>query len=321
MNILVTGGLGFIGSNFINKRYAMGDRIVNLDVETYAAKHSNIKLDSNNTGKYTWLKYDINDTRAVTDALYQHDIEVVVHFAAESHVDRSIDSSDVFVRTNINGTHNLLECVKNNKSAVRFVHVSTDEVYGSLTEAGKPFTERGQIKPNSPYAASKAASDLLVRSYQVTHGLDACITRCSNNYGPNQHVEKLIPLMITKAIADEPLPLYGDGRNIRDWVHVTDHCEAISRVMEDGVSGEVYNIGGRYEVRNIEIVKAILGILGKSQDLIDYVEDRKGHDWRYAMNINKIHRKLRWEPQIKFNDGIKQLIESYLSSSDETPDQ
>jgi dTDP-glucose 4,6-dehydratase len=313
MNILVTGGLGFIGSNFINKRYTMGDTIVNVDVETYAAKHSNIKLHSESNGKYTWLKHDINDKRAVSDAIYQHDIEAVVHFAAESHVDRSIDSSDVFVRTNINGTHNLLECVKNSKKDIRFVHVSTDEVYGSLTENARPFTERSQIKPNSPYAASKAASDLLVRSYHVTHGLDACITRCSNNYGPNQHPEKLIPLMITKAMKGDMLPVYGDGRNIRDWVHVSDHCDAISRVLQDGVAGQVYNIGGRHEVRNIEIVKAIINTLNISHDLIEYVEDRKGHDWRYAMNISKMYQKFKWTPQVSFNDGLSELIDTYKS--------
>lgn len=313
MNLLVTGGLGFIGSNFVNQRYAIGDTIVNLDVETYASSHGNIKLDSSSPGIYTWIKGDINDRQLVSDILYKYDIDTVVHFAAESHVDRSIKDSKVFVSTNVNGTHNLLDCaIKCDNDQLKFIHVSTDEVYGDLTENERPFTEKNRIQPNSPYAASKAASDLLVRSYNKTHGLHTCITRCSNNYGPNQHVEKLIPLMITKAIADEPLPVYGDGRNIRDWVHVTDHCEAISRVMEDGVSGEVYNIGGRYEVRNIEIVKAILGTLGKSQDLIEYVNDRKGHDWRYAMNINKIDRKLKWKPRIQFNDGLKQLIESYL---------
>ncbi|MDC3298512.1 dTDP-glucose 4,6-dehydratase [bacterium] len=312
MNLLVTGGLGFIGSNFVNQRYSMGDRVINLDVETYAANHKNIKLDGGTTGEYSWIKGDINDQQLVSDTLYKYDIDAVVHFAAESHVDRSIKDSKVFVNTNVNGTHNLLECARECKNdQLKFIHISTDEVYGDLTENEKPFTEKNRIQPNSPYAASKAASDLLVRSYNKTHGLHTCITRCSNNYGPNQHVEKLIPLMITKAIAGEPLPVYGDGRNIRDWVHVTDHCEAISRVLEDGTSGEVYNIGGRYEVRNIEIIKAILGTLNKSQDLITYVEDRKGHDWRYAMNINKIHRKLKWRPRVKFNDGLKSLIESY----------
>lgn len=312
MNLLVTGGLGFIGSNFVNQRYSMGDRVINLDVETYAANHKNIKLDEGTTGEYSWIKGDINDQQLVSDTLYKYDIDAVVHFAAESHVDRSIKDSKVFVNTNVNGTHNLLECARECKNdQLKFIHISTDEVYGDLTENEKPFTEKNRIQPNSPYAASKAASDLLVRSYNKTHGLHTCITRCSNNYGPNQHVEKLIPLMITKAIAGEPLPVYGDGRNIRDWVHVTDHCEAISRVLEDGTSGEVYNIGGRYEVRNIEIIKAILGTLNKSQDLITYVEDRKGHDWRYAMNINKIHRKLKWRPRVKFNDGLKSLIESY----------
>lgn len=313
MNLLITGGLGFIGSNFVNQRYAMGDYVVNLDVETYASNHKNINLDTNLGGEYTWIKGDINNHQLVGDTLYKYDIDAVVHFAAESHVDRSIKDSKVFVNTNVNGTHNLLECAREcENDQLKFIHISTDEVYGDLTENERPFTEKNRIQPNSPYAASKAASDLLVRSYNKTHGLHTCITRCSNNYGPNQHVEKLIPLMITRAIAGESLPVYGDGRNIRDWVHVTDHCEAISKVLESGASGEVYNIGGRYEVRNIEIIKAILGNLGKSQDLIEYVQDRKGHDWRYAMNINKINRKLKWQPRIKFNDGIKQLIESYL---------
>ena len=310
MNLLVTGGLGFIGSNYITQRRELGDNIINIDAETYAANHGNIKPVS--TGKYTWVKGDINDASLVSSLLYQHDIDAVVHFAAESHVDNSIKNSGVFIRTNINGTHNLLECIKNSeKPTIRFVHVSTDEVYGDLTETEPAFTEHSAIKPNSPYSASKAASDLLVRSYHVTHGMNTCITRCSNNYGPNQHVEKLIPLMITKALNGDNLPVYGDGRNIRDWIHVSDHCRAVSAVLEHGKPGGVYNIGGETEIRNIDLVMMILDQLSIPHTHIKYVQDRQGHDWRYAMNIDKIRNELGWEPQVNFKTGLYDLINHY----------
>lgn len=310
MNILVTGGLGFIGSMFVKQRHDAGDNVVNLDCETYAASHGNINL-STSTGSYTWVPGDINNRQLVTHVLHQHDIQAVVHFAAESHVDRSISNSDVFIRTNINGTHNLLECVKNHEHDVRFIHVSTDEVYGELTTTAPAFTESHPLAPNSPYSASKASSDMLVRSYHVTHGLDCCITRCSNNYGPNQHVEKLIPTMITRALAGDSLPVYGTGGNIRDWVHVTDHCEAVSVVLERGMSGEVYNIGGETEMTNMQIVKEILRLTDQPESLIEHVTDRAGHDWRYAMNIQKIQDQLGWSPRVSFTQGLEQLISTY----------
>ena len=310
MNILVTGGLGFIGSMFVKQRHDIGDNIVNLDCKTYAASHSNINL-STGTGKYTWVPGDINNRQLVTHVLHQHDIQAVVHFAAESHVDRSISNSDVFIKTNINGTHNLLECVKNHEHPVRFIHVSTDEVYGELTTDAPAFTESHPVSPNSPYSASKASSDMLVRSYHMTHGLDCCITRCSNNYGPNQHVEKLIPTMITRALAGEQLPVYGSGENIRDWIHVQDHCEAVSVVLDRGVSGEVYNIGGETELSNMQIVKKILRLTDRDDTLIEHVTDRAGHDWRYAMNITKIREQLGWQPRLSFDQGLQQLVETY----------
>lgn len=318
MNILVTGGLGFIGSNFIKHRWnTHADRIINLDCETYAASHDNVNIQTlgkhSGGATYSWWKGDINNYSLVTGLL--DDIDVVVHFAAESHVDRSISNSDVFIKSNINGTHNLLEAVRHvsNKQdrSIKFVHVSTDEVYGDLDEHQAPFTELSQIAPSSPYAASKASSDLLCLSYHRTHGLDVCVTRCSNNYGPNQHSEKLIPHMITNAIAGKNLPVYGTGRNIRDWIHVQDHCEAISRVISHGAPGETYNIGGEHEMRNIEIVEMILEQLALDQRRINYVTDRKGHDWRYAMDITKISTELNWRPKIKFEDGLRDLINKY----------
>ena len=311
MNILVTGGLGFIGSNFIKHRWEVyDDSVINVDIQTYAGNRDNLPPPIVNA--YSWEKVCITDTDAITNIMRNNDIDVVVHFAAESHVDRSIEDSDVFIQTNVVGTHNMIECfTKHAKSGARFVHVSTDEVYGDLQEDEPAFTESSQIKPSSPYAASKASSDLLALSYQRTYGINLCVTRCSNNYGPNQHTEKLIPNMITKALAGEPLPVYGDGRNIRDWVHVQDHCEAISAVIASGVSGNVYNIGGEHELRNIEIVETILKKLKKSNRMIDYVEDRKGHDWRYAMNIDKIKSHLGWSPRVDFDTGISELIRSY----------
>ena len=320
MNIMVTGGLGFIGSNFINQRLEAGDRIHNIDKVTYAANPDNIVQDVWNVfdghaePQYRHHEIDINDQEQVSRIYQAAHIEAVVHFAAESHVDRSIDNPDEFIHTNINGTHQMLEMFKKcHRPGHKFVHVSTDEVYGDLTESEPAFTELSQIKPNSPYAASKAASDLLVRSYYETYKLPVCITRCSNNYGPNQYPEKLIPLMILSALGGESLPVYGTGENIRDWIHVSDHCKAITCVLENFKPGEVWNIGGETEIRNIDIVKQILSALDLSTDRIQYVEDRKGHDWRYAMNINKIRNQLGWKPTIKFESGLKWLISGYKS--------
>jgi len=319
MDIMVTGGLGFIGSNFINQRLKAGDTIHNVDVVTYAADMSNITLpehynvyDGAPRTRYRHYHFDINDTDQLTRIYQSRNVQAIVHFAAESHVDRSIKDSNAFIQTNINGTHSVLEMfARSCKPGHKMIHVSTDEVYGDLTEEDPAFTEDSTIQPNSPYAASKAASDLLCRSYHKTHDLPISITRCSNNYGPNQHTEKLIPLMITKALAGEQLPVYGDGRNIRDWVHVSDHCDAISTILDNFTPGEVWNIGGEEEIRNIDIVKMILNELNLSTDLIKYVNDRKGHDWRYAMNISKIKAQLDWQPKIQFEDGLKMLINSY----------
>jgi dTDP-glucose 4,6-dehydratase len=319
MNILVTGGLGFIGSNFINQRLAdHKDQIYNVDKETYAARHDNIhEFDTYIYGgmpepAYRHYKCDINDTDQIIRIYEAKNIEAIVHFAAESHVDRSIDSSDEFIKSNINGTHSLLEAFKKcSRPSDKFIHVSTDEVYGDLTESDPAFTESSPIKPSSPYAASKAASDLLCHSYFRTHKLPICITRCSNNYGPNQFPEKLIPLMIQKALDGEKLPVYGDGMNIRDWIHVYDHCSAISTVLDRGQPGEVYNIGGECELRNITLVRSILDELNVPHDMIEYVQDRKGHDWRYAMDNTKISSELGWNPVVGFQQGLQSLIQSY----------
>ena len=318
MNILVTGGLGFIGSNFINQRLKARDRVFNIDKVTYAADHDNVTQDTWNVfsghaePNYRHYTVDINDTEEVGRVYQANHIDTVVHFAAESHVDRSIDNPDEFIKTNINGTHQMLEMFKeHHRPGHKFVHVSTDEVYGDLTEKEPAFTEESQIKPNSPYAASKAASDLLVRSYYETYNLPVCITRCSNNYGPNQFPEKLIPLMIKSALGGESLPVYGTGKNIRDWIHVSDHCAAISCILDNFQPGEVWNIGGETEIRNIDIVTMILDALDIPHDRIEYVEDRKGHDWRYAMDISKIRKELGWEPKIKFSSGLRMLINSY----------
>lgn len=325
MNILVTGGCGFIGSNFINHRIQQyNDNIVNIDSLTYAGNtnnvsqesvHVSIDLPSEGQGIYSHIQADINHLPGFVRIGFKN-YDAIVHFAAESHVDRSIDNPDEFIRTNINGTYSMLEAFKQNShDKCRFIHVSTDEVYGDLTEDEPAFTEESTIKPNSPYAASKASSDMLCRSYHETYKLPIIITRCSNNYGPNQYPEKLIPLMIQKAIAGEQLGLYGDGKNIRDWIHVEDHCRGISHALEHGRDGEVYNLGGEFEVRNIEIVKMILDQLDLSHDQIEFIQDRKGHDWRYAMDITKAKRDLRWRPLMDFQRGLESVINRYRDAT------
>ena len=305
MRALVTGGCGFIGSNFIKhmvKKYSEYE-FINYDVLTYAGDLSNVR-ECEEYDNYQFVRGDICNYEKLEETVSNFDIDVIINFAAESHVDNSIENSDEFIQTNINGTHTLLKLM--HKFTIhKFVQISTDEVYGTLTENNEPFTEDTPLAPNSPYAASKTSADLLCRSFYETYGYPITITRCSNNYGPNQYPEKLIPLMIEKATNDEKLPVYGDGRNIRDWVHVQDHCEAIDVVLHKGEDGEVYNIGGECEKRNIEIVQTIINNLGGE---IEYVEDRKGHDWRYAMNISKIKSELGWSPKIKFKDGIEELI-------------
>ena len=308
MHILVTGGAGFIGSNFVEhmvKKYPQYD-ITCFDKLTYAGSRENLNNVEGWHHNYHFIKGDICDYNKVKKTLQSLSIDTIVNFAAESHVDRSIENSDEFIQTNINGTHTLLKML-HEFPIKKFVQISTDEVYGTLTEDDDPFTEDSPLAPNSPYAASKTSADLLCRSFHETYKYPITITRCSNNYGPRQYPEKLIPLMIQKIKNGEKVPVYGDGKNIRDWVHVRDHCEAIDVVLHKGKDGEVYNIGGQDEKRNIDIVKDILQNLEGSFDQIEYVEDRKGHDWRYAIDISKIKNELGWSPRISFSEGMKEL--------------
>lgn len=311
MKFLITGGLGFIGSNFIHYIFQNHPdySITNLDKVTYAANLENLK-EVENKPNYRFVKGDICDIQLVDELIKESDI--VVNFAAESHVDRSITGPADFVRTNIVGTQVLLDaCVKYKKF---FHHVSTDEVFGSLSlTSKKKFKENTLYDPSSPYSASKAASDHLVRAYHKTFGLNATITNSSNNYGPYQFTEKLIPLMITKAFKNEKMPVYGNGENIRDWVHVQDHCSAIDLVLHKGKPGETYLVGGNDEKSNLDVVKQILKILGKSEDLIDFVKDRPGHDLRYAVDSSKIEKKLGWKRKFSFNSGLKETIDWYAN--------
>ncbi|MBQ2938174.1 MAG: dTDP-glucose 4,6-dehydratase [Clostridia bacterium] len=314
-NVLVTGAAGFIGANFaeyfVNKHPDYN--VIVLDKLTYAGNMDNLKKVMD---KITFVQGDICDFDFVLDLFKKHDINGVIHFAAESHVDNSIKNPFIFTHTNVIGTHTLLEAAKQvwgEGSPNKFVHISTDEVFGSLKEDGY-FTETSPIKPSSPYSASKASSDLVALAYKETFKMNVNVTNCSNNYGPYQHNEKLIPHMIKLALNDEKLPVYGEGLNIRDWLYVEDHCEAIDLVFHKGVSGERYNIGGHNERRNIEIVKLILQRLGKSEDLIEHVEDRKGHDYRYAIDPTKIKNELGWYPKTKFEDGIVKTIDWYLAN-------
>jgi len=314
MKLLVTGGSGFIGSNFIlyMMQYHPDYKIINMDALTYAGNLENLK-SVEKEANYTFIKGDIADKQAV-DQIFQQGIDIVVNFAAESHVDRSILESEVFVNTNVLGTQVLLDASKK-YGVTKFVQVSTDEVYGSLGETGL-FSESTPLAPNSPYSASKAGGDLLVRAYHETFGLPVNITRCSNNYGPYQFPEKLIPLMISRALNDESLPVYGDGMNIRDWLYVEDHCSAIDLVIHQGRVGEVYNIGGNNERTNVQIVKTILEELGKPEALIQYVEDRPGHDRRYGIDPTKIMNELGWKPKHNFETGIKETIAWYMSNKE-----
>ncbi|APB69401.1 dTDP-glucose 4,6-dehydratase [Paenibacillus polymyxa] len=314
MKLLVTGGAGFIGSNFV--LYMLKQHpdyeIVNIDALTYAGNLENLRSIENNP-KHSFIKVDITDAQAI-DQLMQQGIDVVVNFAAESHVDRSILEPEVFVKTNVLGTQVLLDAAKK-YNVTKFVQVSTDEVYGSLGETGL-FTEETPLQPNSPYSASKAGGDLLVRAYHETFGLPVNITRCSNNYGPYQFPEKLIPLMISRALSDQQLPVYGDGLNIRDWLYVEDHCSAIDLVIHQGKLGEVYNIGGNNERTNVHIVKTVLEELGKPESLISYVQDRPGHDRRYGIDPTKTMNELGWKPKHSFETGIKETIRWYLDNEE-----
>lgn len=318
MNILVTGGAGFIGSNFI---YYMLDKykdykIVCLDKLTYAGNLSTLKKAFENPN-FKFVKGDISDREFVFELFKEEHFDIIVNFAAESHVDRSIEDPEIFLKTNVIGTQVLMDAAR--KFGVkRFHQVSTDEVYGDLP-LDRPdllFTEETPLRPSSPYSASKAAADLLVLAYYRTYKLPVTISRCSNNYGPYHFPEKLIPLMIIRALNDQPLPVYGDGRNVRDWLYVEDHCSAIDLIIHHGREGEVYNIGGRNERSNLEVVKTILKELGKPEELITFVKDRPGHDLRYAIDPTKIKNELGWEPKTSFEEGIKRTIKWYLDNRD-----
>jgi len=310
MNLLVTGGAGFIGSNYV--RLVLGesdDRVVNLDLLTYAGNLENL-AGLEDHPRYRFVRGDIRDAALVSELLASEQIGAIVHFAAESHVDRSIDAPEAFLDTNTRGTQVLLHCALQH-ALDRFVLVSTDEVYGSLAADEPGFSEATPLAPNSPYAASKAAADLLGRAYHHTFGLDVRITRCSNNYGPYQFPEKLIPLMLTNALADRPLPVYGDGQNVRDWLHVEDHCRAVDLVLRRGRAGEVYNVGGCNEWANLDLVRLLLQQVGKPESLITFVKDRPGHDRRYAIIADKIRRELGWQPRHAFPDGLARTIAWY----------
>jgi dTDP-glucose 4,6-dehydratase len=308
--VLVTGGCGFIGSNFVHYLLETdpGLAVVNFDCLTYAGNLANLS-DLTGHPRYRFVKGDITNRDQVRCAL-SGGLEAVINFAAESHVDRSIHDSGPFVRTNILGTQVLLDAVRE-LGVSRFVQISTDEVYGSLGAEGA-FTESTPLAPNSPYAASKASADLLVRGYVHTFGVPALITRCSNNYGPYQFPEKIIPLFITNLLRDEPVPVYGDGLNVRDWIHVRDHCAAIDRVWRHGRAGEVYNIGGRCEWTNLRLTQTLLELMGKPPSLMRYVKDRPGHDRRYAIDCTKIERELGWRPAIPFDQGLRDTVRWYI---------
>lgn len=328
---LVTGGAGFIGSNFVLKqRQRKNARIINLDLLTYAGNLMNLNSLQEDTD-YQFINGDISNRELVRNILEEYNPIAIVNFAAESHVDRSIDGPEDFINTNVVGTFHLLEEVRRYwsgleieaKETFRFLHVSTDEVYGSLVPDDPPFSEQTPYAPNSPYSASKAASDHLVRAYHHTYGLPVLTTNCSNNYGPRQFPEKLIPLIILNALNGKPLPIYGDGMNVRDWLYVEDHCDAIATVLEKGKVGEVYNIGGRCEKPNIEIVKTICALLDKMKSsspftphssLITFVKDRPGHDRRYAIDCSKVEKELDWTPMETFESGLRKTIQWYLDN-------
>lgn len=335
-NVLLTGGAGFIGSNFV--RFLLKNepavRIVNLDLLTYAGRPENLS-DLPGADRHTLVQGDICNRELVIHLLRQHAIDTIVHFAAETHVDRSISSPDPFIQTNILGTFSMLEAAREvwgeqagkKSETVRFHHISTDEVYGALKPDEPAWTETSPYAPNSPYAASKASSDHLVRSYAHTYGLPVTISNCSNNYGPYQFPEKLFPLMILNAHAGKPLPIYGDGQQIRDWLYVQDHCEAIHLILRQGRPGDTYNIGGGNQPPNLQIVQTICDIMDEMQPsveshhrLIRFVEDRPGHDRRYAMDISKIRRELGWQPRHSLHEGLLETVEWYLSHPEWTND-
>ncbi|MCX7981699.1 MAG: dTDP-glucose 4,6-dehydratase [Syntrophales bacterium] len=324
-NLLVTGGCGFIGSNFVRyilSREDFSGRVINVDKLTYAGNPENLAgIEEAFPGRYVFLRVDICDAEAMEKIFSEFEIDAVCHFAAESHVDRSIKRPESFIQTNIVGTFNLLEAAKKAGDSFKlFHHISTDEVYGSLGPTGF-FTEETPYRPNSPYSASKAASDHLVRAYHETYGLPTTISNCSNNYGPYQFPEKLIPLMILNALEGRPLPVYGDGKNVRDWLYVVDHCEAIWTIMKEGRRGDTYNVGGNCERENITIVELICDLLDEKfpcgtsrRSLITFVPDRPGHDRRYAIDFSKIRRELGWSPRESFESGLKKTINWYVEN-------
>lgn len=315
MTILVTGGSGFIGSNFIE--HVLNNttqKVVNIDALTYAGASY---LPEN--PRYTFYNHNIGES-AIADILEHHQPNYIINFAAETHVDRSINDPFTFVNTNILQTYNFICTVQEyyvtkNKN-VKFIHVSTDEVYGSLRMGEKAFTEQSPYAPNSPYSATKASADHLIRAFHKTYGFPAIITNCSNNYGPRQHAEKFIPVVITKALKNEPIPIYGTGLNIRDWLYVKDNCDALLKVLAEGVVGERYNIGGNAEYTNLNVARTILLMLDKPQSLIEFVEDRKGHDFRYAIDSSHIKQTLGWEPKTQFTDGLTQTVQWYIDNMD-----
>jgi dTDP-glucose 4,6-dehydratase len=311
--LLVTGGCGFIGSNFVRRILATDPdtAVVNLDALTYAGNLANL-ADLAGNPRYTFVKADVCDRDAVR-AVMAKGVTDVIHFAAESHVDRSIQDSGPFLRTNVLGTQILLDAARE-FGVKKYVQVSTDEVYGSLGDTGL-FTEETPLHPNSPYSASKAGADLLVQAYQHTFGLPAVITRCSNNYGPYQFPEKLIPLFVTNILADQPVPVYGDGQQVRDWIHVEDHCSGVEAAWRKGVPGEVYNFGGKCEKTNLDLTHTLLDLLGKPRTLIKYVKDRPGHDRRYAIDCAKAERELGWAPAWTFEKGIRETIAWYRANA------
>ena len=330
--ILITGGAGFIGANFVIDWLASNDEpVINLDKLTYAGNLNNLQTLQKDA-RHLFIQGDIGDKSLINHLLEKHSPRGVINFAAESHVDRSIHGPDEFIKTNVNGTFHLLEATRryfdrltsDEQSAFRFLHVSTDEVYGSLGPDDASFTEESPYAPNSPYSASKAASDHLVRAYHHTYGLPVLTTNCSNNYGPFQFPEKLIPLTILNALAGEEIPLYGDGKNIRDWLYVGDHCAAIREILKRGRVGQVYNIGGRNELTNLDVVTAICRLLdelrprsiGRYEDLIHFVKDRPGHDRRYAINASKIVNELGWQPSEVFETGLRKTVKWYLGNQE-----
>lgn len=322
-NILLTGCAGFIGSNFV-KTIACDPSVKNeynfliMDALTYAGRKQTLQPELDTHSHLSFFQVDIRDSHKVQDFFKQHTVDGILHFAAESHVDRSIENPNIFVETNVTGTLNLLNSalkIQSLKPDFRFLHVSTDEVYGSLSETDPAFTESTPLAPNSPYSASKASSDMMVRAFFETYKLNCVTTRCTNNYGPYQFPEKLIPLMIQNAQADKKLPVYGNGKNVRDWIYVDDHNRGIWMAFLKGKPGHVYNFGGNSEKRNLDVVQALLKIMNKPESLISFVEDRKGHDWRYAINYSKAQTELGWTPKMTFEEGLQKTVNWYLTNT------